>query len=400
MSSLEDFAETQIRDLMRKDIEVYTPDERASEVLGGLKENNHYEAFIKGTGKVGLATVRHLLEVTQPQQTRIGDYPKDLWGIYPGIPPTSTVLDVTEVIIGNWVRALPVVEDGDPVGIISQVEVLQGLEGIPEMRNIRAIDVMTQPVITMREGDNVASARSKMLKQVFSHIPVVNEENRLVGMVTAKELVYKFIKPAGSVTVGERGGRRVSRFEGELGQVMDTSTVTVDEEATAADVVELMNERNSSYCIVNDHNGFVAGIITPRELLRPLLRFIEEEELPVYIVGLTAEEDWFNTAVAEDKIRRVVRRAQGMHPHLREVRVKIEKQRAGGNRTRYETKAHVYTKATGETIHVQEEGWDLLQVFDNLTDALDKILRDKKHKPRRINRYKPLNKRGGRRRRG
>ena len=53
--------------------------------------------------------------------------------------------------------------------------------------------------------------------------------------------------------------------------------------------------------------------------------------LPVYIVGLTIDENWFDTAIAENKVCRVVERAQNMRPYLHEVRVQIEKQRTGGN---------------------------------------------------------------------
>ena len=131
-------------------------------------------------------------------------------------------------------------------------------------------------------------------------------------------------------------------------------------------------------CIIVDEQDRVQGIVTPRELLHPIYDLRDEAEFPVYIVGLSADEDWFDAAIAENKIRRVVERAHSMRPYLHEVRVQIEKQSTSGNRTRYEVRAHMYTKLGGETIHVKQEGWDLLDVFDNLTQALDQILRDEK----------------------
>jgi hypothetical protein len=118
-----------------------------------------------------------------------------------------------------------------------------------------------------------------------------------------------------------------------------------------------------------------------------------EPELPVYILGLTAEEEWFNQAIAEEKIRRVVKRALGFHPYIQEVRIRIEKQRERGGRTRYEVKANVFTQGKEEKFFVQQEGWDLLQVFDQLTEALDKVLMESKTIPTRVNRYKPLDRR-------
>jgi CBS domain-containing protein/ribosome-associated translation inhibitor RaiA len=401
MTSLEDYANSSIEPFIRKTESIFDQSEKVSKVYGELKEKDQYVAIIKSDKqKFGLATIPHLLGVTQPSQSTIGDYPKDRWTVYPTVPPTATILEVTDKIEQNRVRALPVLEGGEPIGVISQVEITWGLENVPEMRHIPAIDLMEQPVITLKNFESVAKARRTMLDEGISHIPIVNEENRPIGMIRAKELVYKFVRPIGEVTTGDRLGDQVPRWNGRLSQVMDHDhdLVTVDPEASAHDVVTLMKDRNSSYCLVLDRQGFIAGIITPKELMAPILRFLEEERLPVYIMGLTAEEDWFNTTIAEDKVRRLMTRAQRIHPHISEVRVNVEKQRGRGTRTRYEVKGNIYTKAPGETIHVSEEGWDLLQVFDQLVDAMDKMIRDQKHEPRRIDRYKPLNRRNRRRR--
>jgi hypothetical protein len=76
-----------------------------------------------------------------------------------------------------------------------------------------------------------------------------------------------------------------------------------------------------------------------------------------------------------------VERALKIHPHLQEARAVIERQRKGGNRTLYEIRMEIITKQTNERFMVQEDGWDLLGVFDEAIRALDEIIRDKKHKP-------------------
>jgi ribosome-associated translation inhibitor RaiA len=172
--------------------------------------------------------------------------------------------------------------------------------------------------------------------------------------------------------------------------IHEENVVSVSSDSSAHDVVGLMQKRDSSYCIVEDNNGSIRGLITYRELMSIFLKFKEAEELPIYIIGLDADEDWFDQTIAEDKIRRVVNRAQEIHPHMQEVRVKIDKQRKRGNRNWYQVNANVYIKTSKETLFVKEEGWDLLEAFDKVANALDKLIREKKYQPKRIDRYAPM----------
>lgn len=397
MSSLEELAFSEIRNLVRGDVQIFDETEKVSRVYGELKEKDHYEALVRSGEKFGLATIGSLLEVNQPSQTTIADYPKDRLGVYPEVSLDATVLYVVETMLRNRVRALPVVDDGDIKGIISQEEISWALEGLPELRGIQASEIMVTPIITLGRYDSVAKARSTMLESRISFIPVVDDENRLVGVVSAKTLVYSFVRPIGARTVGDRGGWSFPRWGGMLHQIMEDSLVEVDHDEPVSRVISLMKERDAYYCIINDQKGQVAGIITPRELLTLILRYKTEEDLPVYIMGLSADEEWFNTAIASDKLRRVMQRAQRIHPHISEVRVNVEKQRDKGTRTLYNVRANVYSRVSGETIHVSADGWDLLQVFDELTDALNKQFRETKHEPRRADRYKPLSRRTRRR---
>ena len=128
-----------------------------------------------------------------------------------------------------------------------------------------------------------------------------------------------------------------------------------------------------------DLRRVILGIITPRELLLPLLRFRKVEELPVYIVGLLGTE--LERSVAEEKVRRVVERSLKIHPYINEVSVRVKQSRTRGTQTRYEVTARVLSAE--EQFIAEEEGWDLIKVFDKLCDALDKALRKSKHEPER-----------------
>lgn len=124
----------------------------------------------------------------------------------------------------------------------------------------------------------------------------------------------------------------------------------------------------------------VHGIVTPRELLALIAGLWAEEEISVYIMGIT-DEDFFEIAVAEDKLRRIVERSMKMHSCIVEVRVKVKKQRSREERTRYSLSASAV--GTSVEFHAEAADWGLMEAFDGLCDALEKTLRRAKKEPRR-----------------
>ncbi|MFP3951944.1 MAG: CBS domain-containing protein [Candidatus Bathyarchaeia archaeon] len=374
--TLEGLAETKIINLYHDPGRIFNPDDTTSKVLGYFKDTGHYEAVASEGANTGLITVRDLLGVDHPERTMV----KSVWKRIGVADTQNTVMQVIETLIDDNVRALPLVEGGEVKGIISQVDILNELTKVNELRAIQAKDLMESPVITINAKSSNSQARHIMQDRNISHLPVIAGD-KLKGMVTVEILVHTFIAPAARMTMGSKSGQMGPQFSGQVSGVMDTNPLTVELEANALEVAREMTRMGKSACLLVDDRDRVKGIITPREVLQPIYDLQGEEEIPVYIVGLSSEEDWFDATVAENKVLRVVQRAQSMYPYLREIRVQIESQNTGGNRTRYEARAHIYMKKGGDTIFVKQEGWDLLAVFDELTQALDQKLRNRKQEP-------------------
>lgn len=372
--TLRELAFSEIQDLMHGRVSVFNPDDMASKVLGELKETGRYEAAVASEDGIGLITVRDLLGVSQPAQTRVDG----IWKIIGSVSPRDEVMDVVWAMVRNNVRAIPVVEDGKVVGIVSQVDVTSALGDVSELSGTPVKGLMRTPVISLDIDERISYARRLMLEKGFSHIPIV-EYNRLVGIVTAKDIVHTFITPISKTTTGARVGEKVVRFPGMVIGIMDRHPLTVGADDSALEVARGLRDQGKSACVVTDRRRAILGIITPRELLAPLLRFREEEELPVYIVGLSGTG--LEESVAEEKVRRVVERSMKIHPHINEVSVRVKQSKTRGTQIRYEATARVLSAE--EQFIAEEEGWDLLEVFDKLCDTLDKALKKSKHEPER-----------------
>lgn len=374
--TLKELAFSEIRDFVHEHASVFSTEDLASKVLGELKEKDRYEAVVTSQGKFGLVTVRNLLDIDQPSQTKV----ERVWKVTGTLSPRMRVLEAADWMIRNNIRAIPVVENKEIVGCISQVELINALCEVDELSEVPVKGLMRQPVVSIDINERTALARRIMLEKGISHIPVV-EYNRLVGIVTAESIVHTFITPIVRTTRGEVVGEKVDRFPGTVGGIMDVHPFTVGPDASILDVIKGLRDYKKSACVVADEKKAIVSIVTPRELMAPLLSLKQEEELPVYVMGLS-EEDFFERSVAEEKVRRVVRRSMRMHPHIQQVSIKIDRSRVQGNRPRYEMTARVLSPE--EQFIAEATGWDLLAVFDALCDRLDRVLAGSKHGPEQV----------------
>lgn len=109
------------------------------------------------------------------------------------IKPHQTVLEALMVMAEKNVGALPVVEDGKVVGIVSERDyarkmVLKGRSSVgTEVR-----EIMSSPVITVDSHQNVDTCMNMMTDSHLRHLPVV-EDGKLLGLLSIGDLVKEAI---------------------------------------------------------------------------------------------------------------------------------------------------------------------------------------------------------------
>ncbi|MHB0851051.1 CBS domain-containing protein [Stutzerimonas nitrititolerans] len=109
------------------------------------------------------------------------------------IASEATVLEFLQAMAEYNVGALPVVDDGELVGIVSERDyarkvVLQGRSSVGTP--ISAI--MSSPVITTEPQQSIQACMSLMTDRHLRHLPVV-DEGRLVGLLSIGDLVKEAI---------------------------------------------------------------------------------------------------------------------------------------------------------------------------------------------------------------
>lgn len=105
------------------------------------------------------------------------------------ISPAATVGDLIAELAERNIGALPVVDDGLLVGIVSERDVVRRLhEGGASMLQVQVAEIMTTQVTVCKPDDNVADLAQIMTTRRFRHLPVVVDD-RLCGIVSLGDLV-------------------------------------------------------------------------------------------------------------------------------------------------------------------------------------------------------------------
>jgi len=112
------------------------------------------------------------------------------------VSPDSSVAEIVAVLVQRRIGAVLVTEDDRPVGIVSERDIIRCLaEHSGMVMELRAREVMTVPVITIRPDANICDAMELMTDRRIRHLPVV-ESGQLVGIVSIGDLVKRRIEQA------------------------------------------------------------------------------------------------------------------------------------------------------------------------------------------------------------
>lgn len=134
---------------------------------------------------------------------------------------------------------------------------------------MRVRDLMSRGVVTIEASESCQAAVDRMYRNKVRHLPVVESDRRLVGIVTDRDLRHHLFA-RGSF---EHGAASVAESLGAVPvrEIMSAPVVAAapeDELAVAAR--QMLEDKIGSLPVVED--GRPVGIITETDLLRQIVR--------------------------------------------------------------------------------------------------------------------------------
>ncbi|MFF8381631.1 CBS domain-containing protein [Streptomyces sp. NPDC015661] len=103
--------------------------------------------------------------------------------------PATSFKEVAKLLAEHDISGVPVVDEDDRVlGVVSESDLLAH-------REPTAQGLMTAPAVTVHAEQSAADAARLMVRRGVERLPVVDEEERLVGIVTRRDLLCVFLRP-------------------------------------------------------------------------------------------------------------------------------------------------------------------------------------------------------------
>jgi CBS domain-containing protein len=185
------------------------------------------------------------------------------------IPPTSTIMSALKLMIACGFRRIPVADPGTKrlEGIITGTDVINFFGGgekhrIVEERydnNLLAAinedvrEIMSRDVTVVDFTSGWKEALELMLKEKVGGCPVVDREERVIGIVTERDML-EFLASQ-------------TKFDGNVGDYMTRGVVCIKPDTTIEEAMRVMiSKRIRRLPVVED--GILLGLITSSTLLR------------------------------------------------------------------------------------------------------------------------------------
>ncbi|WP_448544956.1 DUF190 domain-containing protein [Roseiflexus sp.] len=203
------------------------------------------------------------------------------------VRPDTPVAEIVALLIDRALRSAPVVDaENRVIGIITDGDLLtRGATELPLalQRELSlaeraatietlaahphtAADLMTPDPVTLPETTPLAEAAAVMADRGLKRIPVVDAQQRLIGMVSRSDLLATVAEG-----LRQRPATPIRQPDGApktVGEIMITDVPTVQPDTPLAETLDRLLETDKRRVIVVDGERRVVGIITDGDVMR------------------------------------------------------------------------------------------------------------------------------------
>jgi acetoin utilization protein AcuB len=123
--------------------------------------------------------------------------------------PTDSIGMVKDIFEQHIIHHIPVVRHLDCVGIISKTDFYKAIhdsrfespkkaesENEKIYENFKAEDLMTKKLVKIGPDDKIGTAVELFLENYFRALPIINDENEIVGIVSSYDILKLFFHEA------------------------------------------------------------------------------------------------------------------------------------------------------------------------------------------------------------
>lgn len=343
-----------VKNLMTKNPIKLDKSATVNEALSFMEKKKIRQVVIfDGKKMLGIVTLHGIVTRDIPLYTKISNFVINT----PRIEASEKAETAAELILRSGVHAIPVMEKGNLVGIIT------GSDLLCLVKSNKTVSEIAVPCESVTASDRMGKAIDIMTNLNVSRVPVV-EKGELVGVVRTLDLI-KFLR--GRERVGSKGrlGDEKLRLEETQVRTIMSKPVSLAKEATLSDAAKIMKRGGEAFV----SNGEML-ILTPKDILEVQIG-VSHRGVFVEISNLGNEKETVIEKMhssTEEFVKKIGKMIHG----LEYLFIHVERHKKSGSRMKYSVRARLHTPLGLFVSHTW--GWDLASVTQNAMDRLEKVI--------------------------
>ncbi len=137
-------------------------------------------------------------------------------------------------------------------------------------------DLMSDELYTLKPTNTIHHARELMLEKRIRHIPIVDDNNKFVGLLTKQVILAVSVSALAGIDVQERN--ELESYV-QISEVMLTDVVVAEENTNLSKAAKFLLEQKHG-CLPIFKDGTIIGILTESDFVR--LAFYLMEKMDEY----------------------------------------------------------------------------------------------------------------------
>jgi CBS domain-containing protein len=260
---------------MSSPVVTVTPETRLAEARKLIEEKQIRALPVLKNGKlVGIITKRGLLrfdistlenDFWKQELDLLDETVGEIMTVKPfTLSPGTFIPKAARIMLENKITALPVVDNGDLIGILTNSDLLRFiLEEYPGLKKkIQVKNYMTEEVVTIDPETSLLESHRLMGTKRIRSLPVV-ENDALVGLITRTDLMS-----SDPIRLASQSNQEIpiKILTQPVKKIMAKEVITISPEAEITTAAQLMIDHKIHALVVLNYEKKMVGIITESDL--------------------------------------------------------------------------------------------------------------------------------------
>ncbi len=199
------------------------------------------------------------------------------------IYPEASISQATTVMLENGIHNVPVVKNGNIVGIATRTDLMRYVAENTEKIKTKVSNLMTEDVISVHRHHTINHVIDEMNRNEIERVIVKNDEGKPVGIISRKSLALNLLtdnegelstKSIKMVRRSSPGGQKTYRYVKEMPltaeDIMVSPIISIDVNENISSAAKKMIEEGLTGLPVSDGEDIV-GILSRTDIMKAIL---------------------------------------------------------------------------------------------------------------------------------